>query len=371
MSDVNITTKSTPRNCSNNFSARKVENADKKINALLSQSWKDWDVSKADLQKVSHIIDSLSTREKNVVISNLPDNVLNTWGNELDGALGGLSTNARSDLFKSLAKDLNTDQLVRISNAFGDDHQSMLAQAVQTQADTATRADYVERVQRASIKKLDVPEELTDEQRELYLDLAQLGLDVVGIAEPTPFADGSSGIISLFRGDWLGAGLSALSIVPYVGDLAKLGKLGKWTITLSNVIDAAGKSEKFFAVVRPMLENIAAGIDSIPEAVFNKLPKQAQDALNSLKSKISEFLVRKSSLADKPDEPGLSCYWASASLDDAIEKFASDSSVVAMLNLSDGTTSRISNTIALVCEKKGDFYDRCFLLRIVRLNFII
>lgn len=57
------------------------------------------------------------------------------------------------------------------------------------------------------------------------LDKFQMGLDGIGIFDPTPISDGVSGVISAFRGDWAGAGLSAVSAFPYLGDL--LGKGGK------------------------------------------------------------------------------------------------------------------------------------------------
>lgn len=67
--------------------------------------------------------------------------------------------------------------------------------------------------------------ELDSLNNELKLDLAQAALDVVGIADPTPISDGLNGIISLVRGDFVGAGLSLVSIVPYAGDaLAKTAK---------------------------------------------------------------------------------------------------------------------------------------------------
>ena len=58
---------------------------------------------------------------------------------------------------------------------------------------------------------------------DLALDLTQIGLDIAGIFDPTPISDGANTLISLGRGDWLGAGLSAISMIPYVGDAAKLG----------------------------------------------------------------------------------------------------------------------------------------------------
>ena len=66
------------------------------------------------------------------------------------------------------------------------------------------------------------------QDRELMLDIGQLVLDVVGIFDPTPASDGANVLISLARGDLFGAGISAISIVPFVGDLVKVGKLDKW-----------------------------------------------------------------------------------------------------------------------------------------------
>jgi len=354
---------------SSDNSADKVDEAGKKINSLLSQSWKDWDVTANDLKQVNQVIGNLSADEKNEVVSNLSDDVLQTWGKELDGAIGGLSVDERNDLFTDLAQDLDADQLVRLSTNFGDDHQPMLAEAVQNQADASTRTQFVEGVQRAAADNMETPDGLTDEQKELYLDLAQLGLDIVGIAEPTPFADGSNGIVSLFRGDWLGAGLSALSIVPYVGDLAKLGKLGKWASTVTNVIEAAGKSEKFASVVRPVLSQIGKGIDSIPDAVLSKLPKSAQDALSSLKSKIDDFLTGKSSGTPggpnkAPDEKPNGAQraekygsnWPTASLDDTVNKFVGDSPVVSFTDSGKKLYTNPDTGIQVVEDLNGGYF---------------
>ncbi len=66
-------------------------------------------------------------------------------------------------------------------------------------------------------------------------DAVQTSLDAVGLVEPTPFADGTNTMISLVRGNYTDAGLSALGMIPYAGDLAKGGKYadeiyagGKW-----------------------------------------------------------------------------------------------------------------------------------------------
>lgn len=60
---------------------------------------------------------------------------------------------------------------------------------------------------------------------ELKLDLAQAAIDIAGIADPTPISDLIGAGLSVFRGDFVGAGLSLISIIPYAGDA--LGKTAK------------------------------------------------------------------------------------------------------------------------------------------------
>lgn len=85
------------------------------------------------------------------------------------------------------------------------------------------------------------PERLTKNQRRL--DELQLGLDAVGIFEPTPFADGTNAAISLGRAvkepgrrkeHLKNAAISAVSMIPYAGDLAKLAKTPRAAKTLKN-----------------------------------------------------------------------------------------------------------------------------------------
>ncbi|HET6881835.1 MAG TPA: polymorphic toxin-type HINT domain-containing protein [Pirellulales bacterium] len=67
------------------------------------------------------------------------------------------------------------------------------------------------------------------ERFELMLNRIQLVLDVIGVLDPTGAADGINAVISLLRGNFLDAAVSALgAIFPYLGDIAKLGKFGKF-----------------------------------------------------------------------------------------------------------------------------------------------
>ncbi|MEK9149333.1 MAG: hypothetical protein AAB267_04730, partial [Candidatus Desantisbacteria bacterium] len=68
----------------------------------------------------------------------------------------------------------------------------------------------------ANSKIKNAQKELNKLNKELTLDGAQATLDFVGIADPTPISDGINAVISLGRGDFIGAGLSVISIVPLV-----------------------------------------------------------------------------------------------------------------------------------------------------------
>jgi RHS repeat-associated protein len=73
--------------------------------------------------------------------------------------------------------------------------------------------------------------------------IVSAGLDIVGILDPTGVADGLNAGLQAKNGDWWGAGISALGVVPYIGDVAKVGKIGKDVKIIENAIDVA-KSEK-------------------------------------------------------------------------------------------------------------------------------
>ncbi len=123
-------------------------------------------------------------------------------------------------------------------------------------------------------------------QRELALDLTQIGLSIVGIFDPTPVSDGLDGLISLFRGDMLGAGISAVSMIPYIGDVAKLGKLGKFAETVAKAVDLAKIDVKFAERVAPALDKIRDALKAVP---LDSLPKPAREALQKMMRKLDEL----------------------------------------------------------------------------------
>ncbi len=138
---------------------------------------------------------------------------------------------------------------------------------------------------------------LTPEQQELVLDLTQVGLSVVGIFDPTGLADGADALLSLGRKDYWGAGISALGIIPYLGDLAKIGKLPKLLKIIENVVGMAKTDSKFAQVVEPLLKNLKNALDKLP---LNKLPDWAKEPVEALKTKIDDFFEAKAAISKTP-----------------------------------------------------------------------
>lgn len=75
-------------------------------------------------------------------------------------------------------------------------------------------------------------------------DVLQMGLDAVGVVDPTPISDGINAVWSLGRAftdperrseHLTNAGISAVSMIPYIGDSAKLLKTGRYAKTASRV----------------------------------------------------------------------------------------------------------------------------------------
>ncbi len=126
-------------------------------------------------------------------------------------------------------------------------------------------------------------------ENELLVDAAQLALDLIGIFEPTPFADGSNALISLFRGRVLEGALSAVSMIPYIGDLAKLGKLPRYVKSIGRAINLANKNLRFASELYLHLKQVKKALDLIP---WDKIPKTAKGPLQEIQGMVNGFLTR-------------------------------------------------------------------------------
>ena len=67
-------------------------------------------------------------------------------------------------------------------------------------------------------------------------------LDLAGIFDPSGICDGTNAALQIKNGEWGGAALSVAGLIPYVGDLAKIGKVSKDVKIIENAIIGLKKS---------------------------------------------------------------------------------------------------------------------------------
>lgn len=129
--------------------------------------------------------------------------------------------------------------------------------------------------------------ELSGEDRELLLDVAQITLDLAGVIDPTPISDGTNVLVSVSRGDWFGAGLSGLGLIPFIGDLAKAGKLGRWMQTVEKVVARARQNARFAEWARPALKKLSSILEQVPASM---LPESVQVRFGKMKHQINSVV---------------------------------------------------------------------------------
>lgn len=74
-------------------------------------------------------------------------------------------------------------------------------------------------------------------------------LDIVGIFDPSGAADALNATLQAKNNEWLDAGISLAGIIPYVGDIAKAGKIKKDVKIIETAIDACKQGHKKAKVV--------------------------------------------------------------------------------------------------------------------------
>ena len=66
--------------------------------------------------------------------------------------------------------------------------------------------------------------------------------------------DGLNAGLQAKNGDWLGAAISTAGIIPYIGDVAKIGKISKDVKIINNAIDAVHGNSKLSQKVQHKYE---------------------------------------------------------------------------------------------------------------------
>lgn len=181
---------------------------------------------------------------------------------------------------------LTARELGLVFTSAGDATRQELVDAVAEHGTPAVQREFARLAQRELIASdTEVGLGLTEAEREQMLDLAQMALDLAGIVDPTGLADGGNALISLLRGNWFDAGVSAVSMLPVLGDMAKLGKLGDWAQTTHEVVARAARDSEFYRKVEPALTKLGELIDAIPAgALRGELKSQIENIAAALDS---------------------------------------------------------------------------------------
>jgi hypothetical protein len=120
--------------------------------------------------------------------------------------------------------------------------------------------------------------------RTLDLNLFQMFFDLTSIVDPTPISPAAGLAFSIVRRDWVGSLLSGASLVPFVGEIARFGKLARIIKTLEESIDLASKSEKAAELLKPAMQKLAQ--------ILDMLPTNAGPEIGRLRQMVDDFLSR-------------------------------------------------------------------------------
>lgn len=132
------------------------------------------------------------------------------------------------------------------------------------------------------------PRKFSRADQQLALDLAQMALDITGFVDPTPISDGAGALLALARGDWGGALISAAGMLPYVGDAAKVGRLGKHAQTVAKAVERIADNPALAQLFRPVLGNLRGALAGLPNSVVRSLPQAAQGQIRNMQRSLDK-----------------------------------------------------------------------------------
>ena len=119
--------------------------------------------------------------------------------------------------------------------------------------------------------------ELEAVEAEIRLEQVKMAADVAGIVDPTPTSDAISGGIAIKQGEWGDAGLSALAMIPYLGDLTKGIKAAKLSAKMAKLLERAAElKSRLHKLMRAGDEAKVAR--EVPPKLPGKFPENAPSA---------------------------------------------------------------------------------------------
>ena len=123
---------------------------------------------------------------------------------------------------------------------------------------------------------------LADLAKSKEWELAKSALDVAGVVDPTPTSDAASMLMSIAEGDLLGVALSAVSMVPYLGDL--LGKGAKGARLAAKLEKIAGQIGSATTSIEKLYSK-ARRLERQRESAAKVVKQRADDAAARMRCK--------------------------------------------------------------------------------------
>ncbi|MGL4960966.1 MAG: hypothetical protein ACRC67_07020 [Inquilinus sp.] len=119
--------------------------------------------------------------------------------------------------------------------------------------------------------------------KEIAVQNPEIITDVTGIFDPTPISDGISTAAALWKGDWIGAGLSAVSMFPYLGDaIGKTGKFARY----------GAKGEKIADLVGGLMAKALKGGDAQRQFLQWLSPQKVDELRKQAMAKVREAMLK-------------------------------------------------------------------------------
>ena len=151
---------------------------------------------------------------------------------------------------------------------------------------------------------------LAKANKELAFELAQTAADIAGIVDPTPISDGISAAMSLAKGDYFGAGLSIVSMIPYLGDT--IGKPIKAARNGKKILKLRKEIAELIQIIEKLSPAGRKASAKTKDAVAQEIKQVLKPTLGNTKNKITLSANRAKHLVDNLIENPKSIWGKSA-----------------------------------------------------------
>jgi outer membrane murein-binding lipoprotein Lpp len=173
--------------------------------------------------------------------------------------------------------------------------------------------------------------ELKQAQAELDWEMAKAGVDAAGLLDPTPTSDLIGMGMSLKDGDYLGAAMSGISLIPYAGDAigksvkairtsAKLKKITEKIAKLTAKINSLKKESKAVDDAK----NVANKGDGIVEKSCTSGKKCSLNIADKTSERKDHILNRHRHGSNKPGKTEFPQGWSDDKIINEVNKIAND-----------------------------------------------